>query len=333
MKQAILLFIVLCLALCLCTAPLDAAGEKKRFKIEVYGGLALLNPADLNALPQYDQDLETYFSTARYAYYDNLYGDFFTVSGEITGELKKIKLAMPMGFRFKYRLSRRWWVSLGFKRMSKQQNSSVTHQYQVHSVDPDGLIFDETYTITRANDPYAIDAEGYAPLLGFHFTLGGSLAFNVEGFIAGGPLFGSVGHSKERVYRDSEQQGYVYENRNTYAMDGKGTGIAVEAGVRVNVRLTRGVHLFLEGAYAYQRVNKISGGGSSETFFTDIHSSGYTISDSWEGEWQMLYPERDEDWGEWLSQFPSNLYALENADLFELDLSGFQLTAGISFTF
>ena len=99
-----LLFLLLVFLLCL--PPLHAsAGEGKKLQIEVYGGFTMLAPGDLNARVAYDRMRENFFRGNMYEYYNSLYGDFYTYSENVEGELKKIKNAWPLGIRVKYSLN------------------------------------------------------------------------------------------------------------------------------------------------------------------------------------------------------------------------------------
>lgn len=332
MKQSItkqLLLMLLVLALCNGTS----IAANKRFKLELFGGLALLNPADLNTLPQYDQAYEEYFSVTRYNYYHNRYGQFFTFTEDKQGELKQIEQAPALGARLKYRLSGNWWLSLGFKYMKKEEISGFNYMFIVHSIDPDAVVFDMTSTITRRNDPYSLEVKSYSPMLGIHYQLGEDRFINLEGFITAGPVFGSTSYFKERLYHEIDQYGYWYQRSSSTYMEGNGTGIAAEVGLQINVRIFKGFRFFVEGSYAYQRTGKISGKGSSQTAYADVFSEGYINSSTWEGDWIMLTSQLEQDWGDLFMPFPANWLTFDNPTYFKLDLSGLQLRAGLSITF
>lgn len=308
----------------------ETEGKTFKIQIEFYGGFSMLNPVDLNQRPEYDSIYERYYTEDRYSYYHFLYGDYFTYSGQIEGEFKKIKHALPMGFRLKYCLNPAISVSVGFKYLSKNQDSQVIHQYDVRSINPDALFFYNEFSSVRENAPYTLSIKGYAPLIGVHYKVGRNQPVNFEGYVSVGPFFARCGIMRQRRYRQTNSYGYWYERNLTYEIEGKGTGIALDAGLRMNIEVLKNIDLFIEGGYSYQRAGNVIGPGSSETVFTDLNSSGYTESYTWEGKWAVISGSFDSGWGELPYQFPSNEYGTEGFSGFSIDLSGFQLRIGIS---
>ena len=294
-------------------------GEKFRIQIEFYGGFSMLNPTDLNSRPQYDNAYERYYTEDRCSYYHSLVGDFFTYSGQIEGRFKKIKHALPLGFRFKYCLNPAISVSLGFKYLSKSQVSQVTHQYDVCSINPDDVFFYNEVSSTRENAPYTLSVRGYAPLIGIHYKILRTQPINFEGYVSAGPFFAKCGFARQRRYRETNSYGYWYERNLTYEIEGKGTGIALDAGLRMNIGVLKNIDLFIEGGYSYQRAGNVIGPGSSETVYTDLNSSGYTESSTWVGTWAVIPGSIDSEWGELPYLFPSNEYGTEGLSGFSID--------------
>jgi hypothetical protein len=305
--------------------------DGKKFQIEFYGGFSLLNPVDLNRRVEYDHSYEQFFTEDRYRYYHSLYGNYFTYSGQREGEFKKIKHALPMGIRIKYCLNSSISISFGFKYLSKEQNSRVTHRYDVRSVNPDAVYFYDEFSSTRENAPYTLSVSGYAPLVGIHYKVGRNRSINFEGYVTAGPLFAACRFARQRYYRLENSYGYWYEQSLTYEIEGKGTGIVLDAGVRVNIEVIKNIDLFIEGGYSYQRAGSISGPGRSETGYIDVNSSGYTESGSWEGTWAIISGSLDREWGVQPYRFPGSEYGTRGLSDFSLNLSGFQLRAGVSF--
>jgi hypothetical protein len=306
-------------------------GEESRIQIEFYGGFSMVNPADLNLRSEYDNSYERFYTEDRYSYYHSLYGDFFTYSGQIEGEFKKIKNALPFGFRLKYCVSPAISISLGFKYLSKSQDSQVTHRYDVRSINPDAVTFYDEFSSVRENDPYTLSVRGYAPLIGIHYKIGRNRSINFEGYASVGPLFAKCGFARHYRYRETNSYGYWYERTLTNEFEGKGTGIALDAGLRMNIGVLKNIDLFIEGGYSYQRAGNIIGPGSSEAGYTDLNSSGYTQSYTWEGQWAVISGYIDREWGELLYQCPANEYdGTEGFSDFSINLSGFQLRMGVS---
>ncbi len=334
MKKRVIYSLIFVLVLVVLPASfsLHASGGEKKIQIEFYGGFALLDLADLNSWPEYQANYDRFLTEDGYNYYSNLAGDLFTYTGQLEGEYKTIKNALPMGVRVKYRIARFWWLSLGFNYLTKSAQSDVTGQYEIRSLDPDGFLFYDEFSVTRQNSPYSISVKGYAPLLGIHYKKSTDRPVNWEAFLAAGPMFFSCDYSRHYFFRESDTYGYWYRQESIDNVSGKGTGLAIDAGLRLNIRLLKQVDLFIEGGFAYQRAGRISGPGDSVVVFDDANADGYTLTSQWEGTWVMIDYTLSRVWGEQPVRYPWNSpgSAVDLPD-FKLDLSGFRLKAGIAF--
>ena len=122
-----------------------------------------------------------------------------------------------------------------------------------------------------------------------------------------------------------------FEQSLSQKMEGKGTGLALDAGLQMNIKLIKRIHLLLEGGYAFQYAGNLSGPGSSVSGYDDSNSNGFTESTVWEGPWAMAEGFLDQEWGNVNFSYPTNQYGTEGLSDFRLDLSGFQIRLGISF--
>ncbi len=325
-----LLFLLLVLLLCL--PPLHASGnDVKKLQIEIFGGFAILAPGDLNAQVAYDRMYENFFGRNMYEYYNSLYGNFYTYSENVEGELKKIKNAWPLGIRVKYSLNPSITVSLGFKYLSKEQSSQLTHQYDVRIINPDGLRFYDEFSVESVNDPYTISMKGYAPLVGIHYKIWEMQRMNLEIYFAAGPLFAEYGFVQQRHYREIDSLGFWSEQNLTYEIDGKGMGIALETGIQMSINVVDRFNFFLEGGYSFQKAGSSSGAGFSVEEIKDLNTVGYTESSEWEGPWRVVQGAYDRDWGIGNYRYPSNEFGSTGLSDFTLNLSGLQIRMGISF--
>jgi hypothetical protein len=110
---------------------------------------------------------------------------------------------------------------------------------------------------------------------------------------------------------------------------GKGTGLALQVGAKLDFDLAKHYGLFVEGGYAYQNVSEVSGPGIR---------SMTSHRETWEGDWGIKQDIRERPWGTASFLWPSNAWVISQgtwwrARDFELDLSGFQLRLGIYFRF
>ena len=311
-------------------AQASQQGEKK-FQIELYGGYSSLNPKDLNRRPEFDHLYEDYYTEMRYAFYHSALGDFVTYSGQVDGAFNKIKHALPAGIRVKYELNPVLSVSLGFKYLSNRQKSQVTYQYDILAVDPDSLQFYDEFSLFRENSPYSISVEAYIPLLGIHYKFGKIRAFSLEAYLAAGPMFARCDFMRQRYSSSVDSYDYQVEEISDFEIEGKGMGLALDAGLQAGIKMAKGVYFLVEGGYSFQSAGKISGPGSTETTYRDSNSSGYTESGAWEGTWAVVGSSFNSEWGNVPYSYPTNQYGARGLADFKLDLSGFQLRVGFSF--
>jgi hypothetical protein len=240
------------------------------------------------------------------------------------GEFKQIKHAMPFGFRLKYFLSQSIAISLGFEYITKNQSSDIRLQYPI--VDSVLGQYDYEEEVT----PFALSIEGFTPSLGIHYGKKITRSIGIEGFLTVGPLFANCSYFLDYQHGPIADEIHLVELSHWGEIEekGRGIGVALNGGVRMNIDIGKNFGLFLEGAYALQVVNKISGPGSRVYNFDRI---------AWEGDWGIkeLYVERK--WGNIYFQWPSNSWEGEGKNLkirdFKLDLSGFRIKIGISYRF
>jgi hypothetical protein len=305
--------------------------NEKRIRFELYGGYSNLNLADLNQRPEYDRLYENYFTEDRYAYYHAAFGNFVTYSGRIDGEFKRIDYALPIGIRVRYDLNPTLALSVGFKYLSSRQDSRVTHKYDIRIINPDGVQFYDEFSMTVENGPYSLSVEAYVPMLGIHYKVGAIRAINLEAYAAAGPVFANCDFLRQRLSTTVDTYEYEIEQSLSQAMEGKGTGLALDVGLQMNIQMIENIHLLLEGGYAVQFAGNLSGPGNSESGYDDSNSIGFTENAAWEGPWAVVEGSLDREWGNLPYSYPTNRYGTEGLSDFRLDLSGFQIRMGISF--
>ena len=159
----------------------------------------------------------------------------------------------------------------------------------------------------------------------------------MEVSLAGGPLFARCRYSAEETYRLTIQE-YVNPSQGTnepytaFTYDnlleekGSGTGLAVEAGVRLDWRIRGRWGVFAEAGYAYQKVKNLSGPGR------ELQGGE---SSAWDGRWAIQSEDISTYWGAARLEFPTNYWPQggeeRRAGDFRLDLSGVQVKFGVTF--
>ncbi len=298
---------------------------KERFQVELFGGFSTLNPADLNLRAQHDEEFIKFNYEDRYAF-EKEYGNIVSYTKDMEGKFVQIKHAMPLGFRLKYLLNQSIAISLGFEYISRNKSSDIRIQYTI--VDSIlGQYFEE-----REISPFTLSTEGYIPSIGIHYEKKITPSIGIEGFLTGGPLFANCSYFLD--YRSTPIAGETpiieLAGWGELEVKGKGTGVALNGGIRINVDMGRNFGLFLEGGYAFQVVNKLSGPGSQVYNY---------VTREWEGIWEIKEIFVERAWGNIYYQLPSNYWEKESEDKyykirdFKLDLSGFQIKIGISYRF
>jgi hypothetical protein len=270
--------------------------------------------------------------------YDTFYADdYFKYQadrGEIVSFLKTneggkanfLRHSIPVGIRLRYGISHWFDLSFGFSYFTGSRKSSFKNTFEVIGNEGSSIL----YTNEFLN--YTLSAKGYIPSIGIHLGKKITSSFRLEGFLTGGPLFaecmyfmdwssGWHGPDPSGDYGNLEE-GFLEEK-------GSGTGLALQAGAKLDFDLTKNYGLFVEGGYAYQSVSDISGPGTR---------SLPSHRDSWEGEWAMKQDIKVQPWGTARFLWPSNGWDLFGgtwwrARDFKLDLSGFQVKIGIYYRF
>jgi len=183
--------------------------------------------------------------------------------------------------------------------------------------------------------PYELSVEAQAPLVGIHVKKRLRDRFDLEVFLAGGPLtarFNYLGDWKSVLWHSvnlwPDSPNFVENQEAGYLkQDGKGKGFVVDAGLRINYNITHVFGLFFETGYSYQVVNGLSGSGIEKK---------NDFEETWQGEWGIIEETVKSEWGEMKLQVPTNhQQLLENQKIkdFKLNLSGLQFGIGIFIRF
>ncbi len=294
---------------------------KKGLHADFYWGQSFINPSDLNSYSTFQTGLYDYY----YDYYNGYYNDAYNtaVSDGIVGEFGTIKNSQHFGGRLTYffdsgKNRARWGISLGLRYFHKGIDSDVGMRFNIDS------FYSGVYTMERYTDLYNLYVEGYVPQLGLHFLLLNQERISIESYLAAGITFTSTGSFERRYYKKAEPTGYVDEYEIIYEYDGRGNGLALDAGIRINLHLLKSLAISIEGGYSFQRIQKINGDAIYTRRDKDGYSDGYSSQIGWSGDWvlqsfsigtrhEVYYQGIDED----------------SISDFNLNLSGFYLRIGL----
>jgi hypothetical protein len=297
-----------------------------RWQVEIFGGIAAMNPADLNLRATHDDLTQKFYCDD---YYSFLYhqGEIFGFSNQNEGgKTKLIKTSVPFGIRLRFSLNRWLDLSFGLTRFSSTKESRFKNSYEIfHN---DGHI---TFA-TKEFNPYKLSAEGFVPALGFHARKSISPFLRIEAFVCGGPLLAECLYSMNvSSLLWSSGEDFELENPIEGLLEerGKGTGLSLLACIRLDYLNFDPFGIFVEGGYAYQTVWNIAGPGKR---------AYPSQMEYWEGEWGIKKNVILEPWGTLHFTYPSNgwegfEYSGWKDRNFNLDCSGLQVRIGITYRF
>jgi len=258
-------FLTIGLTATLPASPLGPAGEgSHRFQFELFGGPAQPGLSAFNCLVDYDNRIQDFS-------YDRLFDSLRQQRGIISwaknqpSGRKKIALSFPLGMRFRYRVSRRFSVSLAARASLGRRETDFSFEYTRRES------FDYEDRESVKYFPYLLSARALAVLAGVHYNMSAYRKLTLEAFLAAGPVFADCGYSSDWEYvwhRQGPDMDFDVSRMTGHLEEmGKGAGIAAEMGARIQYPVKKRLALFLEGVYSYQVVKKSPGraGKSAET--------------------------------------------------------------------
>lgn len=305
------------------------------FSFEFQGGVTRIAPADMNSIAAYEEAYLQYYYVTRFAYYKSLYGDAYKVQSTRSGDasFNSIRDGLLSGVRLRYDVSPSFSLSVGIQFLNRDQTSSVGMKVDVVDGNRDYIDYGGTVSYQYQNSGFLLSAKAWVPQLGAHFgwRVGPVLRFEI--LVAGGPMYVECRSLSERRTSVTDASGYQSGSLVRTDMTSKATGVSAEAGGRIYVKTAGFLDFFVEGSFAFRNATFISGPSSSMSVVIDSNAAQDPVLQSWSGEWSRLKTEITSSWGKF-SQFQTQNRLLisrgVNAMKFGLDLSGFQLKAGIA---
>jgi len=301
--------------------PGAGAEDKERGKLwlEFSGGCQGLDPADLNSAVDADDRIQ-YLRYDHYLQALQDSGQIRSWSATAEGGRRRITAGWLLEPRLRYRLG----ASLSLSAAVRVQRGGGTRDlfFEFSRERNDG----ELYVETLAFNPYRLSVQSYWPNFGIHFRRPMGRRFCAEVHAAAGPLFADVSYGSAWTYawdmRGSDYIWPVFRDAGERSEKGTGSGFGLELGARLERVLGRRLAIFLEGGYAWQRVNSLSGSGR-ETRAEE--------TETWSGKWVNRGETIVTPWETLAIRFPtSRPQAGADDGPFRLDLSGWQLRAGVS---
>ena len=292
-----------------------------RWSVDLFGGAAEMDPADLNSRAGFEEDLNFFTLNERYAYLRQT-GEVTFFTADIKGEIMPLRLSIPWGVRLRRSLTERLDVSLGLIGFYGSRTSD--YEDRVSVVEASGSQYVYFVKITG----FRLAARGIAPVLGLHWGEDLSPRLRLEAQVSGGPLFAGCHYSSNYEEAPMSDLGELYETPYTGYLEEKGTGTGwtLAAGAGLSLALGPKLGVFFEIGYAWQRVNEVSGPGVS---INSIEEK------TWDGAWNMKIHSLARSWGSFYQEFASNYWPEDQlvklSRPFRLDMSGAQVRLGFSY--
>ncbi|MDD8025755.1 MAG: hypothetical protein PHI34_04525 [Acidobacteriota bacterium] len=295
------------------------------FHLEFTGGWVAISPDDLNRTVDYENSYLTHYYLNRYAYYDNLYGDAYSARNVFSGgqEFESLQSVTPLGAAIRYQASPTFSLSLGVQYIRGVKSSDV---------DLDVMIDDASAGASTAqyrNDGLTVSVKSWMPYLSANFGWDLFKFLRTEIFVMGGPIIGDLRAWDQRFESVVTEEGTVSSGSRTMEITGHSTSVAVEIGGQVRIKLLPFVEIFGQAGYAFRQLNQIQGLQSIQTLseLPTASESLYSLSGTWGVNWERP----SSAWGS--SSLPlltTNFANGTRTTVANVDLSGFQVTAGLS---
>jgi hypothetical protein len=292
-----------------------------RWRIDIFGGAAGMNPSDLNLRTTIEEDLINFNLNTKYSYLRQI-GEVTFFTSDIEGDLRPLRISIPWGFRLRRTLNDWLAVSVGLSGFWGSRVSSYKHSVSV--VEAIGRQYIYFVNLTD----FTLAAKGLVPAVGLHLGKNLNPRLRLEAHVGGGPVFAECRYSVSSEEAPTSDLGEYYETPYNGHLEeiGRGTGLALSAGASIFFSLGPRLGLFLDVGYAWQTITKVTGPGFNE------NNEG-TLN--WDDTWAIKFFSKDRDWGSLSFIYPSNYWPEEQDSNrvrpFKLDLSGTQVRIGFSY--
>ncbi len=274
--------------------PRPRARSNGRWRIELFGGFSRINPSDLNLRATFDDIYDSFYSEDYFKFQMDQ-GEIisFTKTNE-GGKANFLRHSIPMGVRLRYGVTNWLDISFGMSYFTSVKESSYKNTFEVvENGGPPALYSDEFLS-------YTLSAKGYIPSVGIHLGKRITRAFRIEAFLTGGPLFAECSYFMDwsSGWPVVDPNGDFGNLKDGFLEEkGSGTGIALQAGAKLDFDFAKHYGLFVEGGYAYQTASDFSGPGTR---------SMTSHRETCEGDWGIKQDVRVRPWGTVHFLWPSN---------------------------
>jgi hypothetical protein len=325
MKRPLRLAVLLLLAPAL--LPAAAGKEKGGWQIELGGGWAQLAPDDLNAWSEFDRVWQEQVREGGFAYNRRLFGTGYSYTTEKSGSFPQLRAGLSGELRLVRRRGPRLAVSLGYRRLSRTAAGAAQRNYAVSAVNPDSVDFVLQESYGYRYDPERMALRENAVAIGLRWSFWRTPRLGGQLFASAGPAWASCRVARTQRYTRSL---YRFDWLSAAELDGMGSGLRAELGLRGEWRAARRWLFFAEAAWALQRIARIEGTGRYRLRSQDGDASVPDLDLSWtvSGRWRMATVRSSGGYGEFRQSYPT--IGDGTLPAFTLDSGGLQLRAGVA---
>jgi hypothetical protein len=307
-------------------APVPAdAGPLKTWQVEFSAGAFANEPGVLNRAIY--GDLEASHRLPQQYYWDYAFNGLIVSSygGRPSGMLKTLGGIQPLTARLRFFPNR--WLSLaaGISWSERRMASvySLTHDF--FNGDTESLPFPEQFSVISEFPDYRMGVEMLFPHAGAQASQAMGSGVRVAEFVHAGWMFAACRLSSLKILHDGL---LGLDSTQDLAMEGRGSGPALEGGFRIDVAVWRGLGIFVEAAYLLSRVTRVTGESVSSAMVQDQKTGGIlsSVAEQKKGRWW-----KGDDFFSRPAVRPDGGPATGTP--FTLDLSGPGVRAGLCFRF
>jgi hypothetical protein len=310
-------------------APLTAQTDwRPKFRIEFNAGWLSTSFGDIRKIADANDALQKFL-------YDDRFTEMFTnseilywSSRGLTDGFPIFKSAYPWDVRIRFQSP--WDLvtfSVGYRSVSQIQEQTFTNEFARVVSDT------ETHIERLAYHPYRLSVNAYAIPLTLFYNMTDGQGVDASLFVAAGPTWGNALYEKswteefEQVLQDETSVESPAVERSL-RMEGKGWGVLVEGGTRLDFNFGSLLSVFVEAGFTYQGIFSFSGKGR------EVNGA---VVENWEGKWMIRSTDMTRPWGttsiEAIDSRPTKGATVWAEEAFKFAASGGTVRGGISIRF
>jgi len=301
-------------------------GPLKTWQVELSAGAFFSKPDELNRFVTTDLEVASNRPIEYYRQYRNNGLSTSSYFGRPTGELRPLGGLQPLTARLRFSLNRSFSLAAGIGWSERRSASAYLYAFDFFNSKPESnLLPPGQFTVISEFPDYHLGVKALFPHVGAQIVLDQNRRFRLAGFVHAGWMFAECSFSSRKIINDGL---LGQEITQELAMEGRGSGPALEAGLKLELDAWRGLGGFIEVGYLLSRVTRVTGKSfSSETVMDQkTLETLSSVTENKEGRWWI-----GNDFFSRPVVWPDDVPATGSP--FTLDLGGMGVRAGLFFRF